>query len=134
MIEKELSEALKNDSNGELLNDFVDTFREGRDRSELLQLLRSHDDEIKLFSIYIVNEIRIGNQKIEKEITEELYDLLNHKSFSIRLQAFITLLPLLKKQNREEAKNICRKMMKDENKHIKEKASLLFHEKFSDQA
>lgn len=131
MIENELLEALKNDLNGEILNDFVDTFRGGRDRLELLQLLRSNNDNVRLFSIYIVDEISIDNEKIEKEIIKELYSLLNHNDFSIRLQALITIFPLLEKKDILEAKRICLKMMKDENEHIRNKANSLFNKRFS---
>ncbi len=108
MIEEELLEILNKDINGEALNSFVDRFRGGSgDVSQLLTLLRSKYDDVVSFGAYIFNEITLQNFEITEKVIVELNRVINESSNSeVRLQALISIAPLIEKQDYKKAKEI----------------------------
>lgn len=67
------------------INDFCDTFRDGRSLDELVPLLEHSDSDVVWVGAWTVSEVAIGDQG--REVFESLVGLLNHPDSSVRFAA-----------------------------------------------
>lgn len=122
MIIKEVQTILSNRKNvGEVLNEFVDQFRDGRDPWEIIELINHKDDDVVGIGLYVINEIIIADDNLNLRLEKSLSNLINNRNSNIRFRTYLILSQLHTDYGEKEKEtNLYLEMIKDEDKHIRE--------------
>jgi len=111
---------LSTDKSGELIEDFTDEFRDGRNPWSLLDLINSDDVHVNEVGLYVLNEMIIEERELIEKLETSLSKLTTSKDSNIRFRSFLILSQIFTDSGENEKEtNLYLAMYKDENEHIK---------------
>lgn len=118
---KKYKQFLSNRKNvGEVLNDFTDQFRDGRDPWEIIELINHKDDDVVEIGLFVLNEIIIEDENLNLHLEESLSNLIKNRNSNIRFRTYLILSQLHTDYGEKEKEtNLYLEMIKDEDKHIR---------------
>jgi len=105
----------------EVLNEFTDQFRDGRDPWEIIELINHKDDDVVGIGLYVLNEILIEDDNLNLHLEESLSTLIKSRNSNIRFRTYLILSQIHTDYGEKEKEtNLYLEMVKDKDKHIRE--------------
>lgn len=121
MMEREILEILADpDDDGSRLNEIVDQFRNGRDVTEVIELLDSSNAELVSIGAWILGELPLDLYRSDA-ILSRLHGLTDHDEASVRFSAFGALFPALD-PSQAATKMLMQKLLRDPNDGVRRQA------------